>query len=234
MEVTLITPGGGRPQAFALCEKYMQRQTIWGTTEIQWIVADDNEKDPVECTLGQTHIFGNLKWTPNINTLRYNLDAAIPLIKGEYVFIIENDDLYKPRYLEVMLQFLQHADLVGYCDVTYYNISRKSYFEMGNFKHASLCCTAFVKTYIPYFYRAIHSGEAYADTVLWQNARRARHKCILFSGMDNLSLGMKGLPGRTGIGVGHTSHEFIADQQWVKLRSLMPEEDAKVYIDMVK
>lgn len=45
---------------------------------------------------------------------------------------------------------------------------------------------------------------------------------------------MKGLPGRTGIGVGHTSHEFVADQNFVKLRALMPEEDARVYIEMVK
>lgn len=233
--ITLITPGGGRPEAFALCEKFMARQTIWND-EIQWIVADDNEKDPVKCTMGQEHIFGSLKWKPGINTLRYNLAAAIPHIKGEQVYIIENDDNIKPHYLEVLSGFLKNCVLVGYCDVTYYNLALRGFKEMNNFQHASLCCTAFHRSYLGHFEKALHSGEQFFDLRLWGNARRGKHKYVLFSGMGDLSVGMKGLPGREGIGFGHTAHptEFTNDSHFVKLKQLVSEEDAKAYIELTK
>lgn len=233
--ITLITPGGGRPQAFALCERFMSKQTIWGKEDIQWIVADDNEKDPVVCTLGQEHIFGGLRWKSGINTLRYNLAAALPLIKGDEIFIIENDDLYKPQYLEVMSSFLKQADLVGFTNVTYYSLATKGFMEMHNQQHASLCCSAFKKTYLPHFERALHSGEQFFDIKLWGNARRARHKYLLFSGMDNISVGIKGTPGRSGIGVGHEqTAPFIADPHFVKLAELVGNEYVQDYKNMLK
>jgi len=230
--VTLLTPTGSRPKAFELCEKYMARQTYKG--DIQWIVVDDSPNSPTPCTMGQEYYVGPLTWKPGLNTQRYSLDLALSKAKGDYIFVLEDDDHYAPNYIETMVNMLQYADMVGECDVTYYSLrAPRGYMEMKNYRHASTCQTAFRKSYVPMFYRALHSGEKYFDILLWNTARMANHKVMLFSGL-NLCIGMKGLPGRTGIGVGHTSHEFIADQQWVKLRSLMPEEDAKVYIDMVK
>lgn len=232
--ITLITPGGGRHESFALTEKYMKRQSIWGKIPIQWIVADDNKHDPVKCTLDQEHIFGALQFKPGLNTLRYNLAAAIPLVKGEYVFIIENDDYYRSQYLEVYLEFLKHCDLLGTCGVTYYSLkSPRGFKEMGNHGHASTCQTAFRKSYLPHFERAVHSGEQYFDLHLWGVAHRYKHKFILFSGMD-LCVGMKSLVGRGGIGCGHTDNDFIADPHFVKLKQLIGPEDAQAYIDMCK
>lgn len=230
MSVTLITPGGGRPEAFKLCESYVARQTYRG--ELQWIVADDNEQDPVICTMGQEHIFGGLQWKPGVNTLRYNLAAALPHVRGDWVFIWENDDYYKPGYLEVFCDYLKHCDLLGECDVTYYSLKNRAYREMGNFKHASTCQTAFRKSYIPVFEKAVHSGEQFFDIKLWQTARQWKHKNILFSGLD-LCVGMKSLPGRDGIGVGHGNVDFTADRDFIKLKQLIGPTDAKAYIDMV-
>lgn len=235
-KITLITPGGGRPEAFALCEKMMQKQTIWDKEEIEWLVCDDNPKDPVLCTLPQQkHIFGALEWRPGFNTQRYNIAAALPHITGDYIYVIENDDYYRPEYLETMQDFLKYSYLVGYCDVTYYNIAIRGFKEMNNFQHASTCCTAFRKNYLSHFERALHSGDTFWDITLWSNARRGKHKYILFSGVMDLSVGIKGLPGRSGIGFGHHAapSEFTADPHFVKLKQLVGEEDAKAYIALV-
>lgn len=232
--ITLITPGGGRHASFALTERYMSRQSVWNKMPIQWLVCDDNKADPIKCTLNQQHIFGALQWKPGINTLRYNLAAALPHIKGDYVFIIENDDFYRYTYLEVYLDFLKHCDLLGTSGVTYYSLkSPRGFKEMNNFHHASTCQTAFRKSYLPHFETALHSGEQYFDLRLWSNAHRFKHKFILFSGMD-LCVGMKSLPGRGGIGCGHTDNDFTPDPNFVKLKQLIGSDDAQAYIDMCK
>ena len=231
--VTLITPGGGRPEAFKLSEMYRARQDYKG--EIQWIVADDNPKDPVVCTMGQEHIFGALQWRPGINTLRYNFAAAIEKVRGSIILVWENDDAYvSPSYISIMVDYLKYADLVGETWVTYYNLKIKGFREMQNTLHASTCQTGFTKAYLPWFERAVHSGEQFLDIFLYQQARARGHKHILFHGL-NLCVGMKGLPGRGGIGFGHTNtHEFTPDSNFVKLKQLVGEEDAKLYINMVK
>jgi hypothetical protein len=233
MKISIITPGGGRPQAFALCEKYMARQTVWKEHEIQWIVVDDNEKDPVRCTMGQEHIFGALPWRFGINTLRYNLDAGIKAATGDYLFVIENDDYYKPQYLEVYLSLLQHADLVGFGDVTYYSLRTRSFREMKNFQHASTCQTAWRKSYTPYILHAVHAGEPYPDLTIWGQARAAKRKYLLALGQD-LCVGIKSTPGRGGIGIGHRADDFIPDNAThAKLKELLGPQDAEVYIKMM-
>lgn len=231
MLVTLITPTGSRPAAFALCEKYIARQTYNG--DIQWIVVDDSPRVPTQCTMGQEYYVGPKEWKPGINTQRYNFDLAISKVKGDYVFIIEDDDSYKPDYIETYLDFLKHAMLVGECDSIYYSLRVKGYQEMKNFNHSSTCQTAFHKKYLPAFERAIHSGDKYPDLALWGIAKANNHKRILFNGLK-LCVGMKGLPGRDGIGYGHTNtSEFIKDSNWVKLIELVGKDDAQAYIKMV-
>lgn len=230
MAITLITTTGSRPEAFALCEKFVARQSYKG--EIQWIVVDDNPSKPTVCTMGQEYIAGPLSWKPGINTQRYSLAVAFPKIRGEQVFIWEDDDNYKVDYLSTMLDMLKYADLVGECGVTYYSLAVKGFKEMGNYQHASTCQTAFNKKYLPRFEQAVHSGEKFFDILLWNSARMRKDKHILFHG-SNLCVGMKGLPGRGGIGFGHTNtHEFTPDSQWVKLRQLVGE-DANLYINLV-
>lgn len=234
MLVTLITPTGWRKKVFALCETFVKRQTYKG--ELQWIVvSDDKIEDPTPCTMGQQYIQCPLIWRPGINTQRYNFAAAIPHVKGDVVFIWEDDDYFKPEYIEVMLDFIKYADLCGECDVTYYNLARKGFRQMSNTLHASLTSTAFKKSYLGHFENAVHSGNTYMDLALWGAAKKKGHKGLLFSGM-NLCVGMKGLPGRSGIGFGHNApeEEFTADPHLVKLKELIGETDAQSYINLLK
>lgn len=232
--VSIITTTGSRPEAFALCEKYIARQTWKGN--IQHIVVCDNWRNPTQCTLGDIQEFyrSPLEWKPGINSQRYSLALGISKVKGDYVFIWEDDDAYKPQYLEVMLDQLKYAPIVGECGVTYYSLLTKGFMEMGNNRHASLCQTAFKKGYIHMFEKAVHSGEIYIDIALWGKVHSNKQPHILFSG-QNLCVGMKGVgKGRAGIGVGHRGNEFTFDTGYTKLKQLLGEEDAKPYIKMME
>lgn len=218
MLVSLLTVGGGRPEAFALCEKFMQRQTYKG--DVQWVFIDDEEKKPTKCSLKQEYYMGPLQWRQGINTQRYNLAYGLSKVRGDYIFFIENDDYYKPEYIDYYLDMFKRSFLVGECNCTYYSLKERSYRNMENFKHASLCQTAFKKSSLPFIEKAIHSGEMYIDIILWNRARAQGVTNILFSG-PNLAVGIKGMPGRSGIGVGHRPSEFTPDENDFKLKELV-------------
>lgn len=228
MLVTLVTPTGNRPEAFKLCEKYMSRQSVWGRTDIEWLVIDDGAT-PTETNLNQIRIEAPKKWKPHINTQRYNLDAAISHIKGDFIFFIEDDDWYHPNYLETYLDLLKGVDAVGEVDTMYYNIKSRSFKGMENFRHASLCQTAISKKLLYTFEAALHSGEAYFDITLWQMITKDKNFKKRFFFGERLCIGIKGMPGRTGIGVGHCPQDFISDPSMAKLAVFIGNEDAKVY-----
>ena len=209
--ITLITATGERPEAFKLCTEYVARQTYKGP--MQWIVVDDG-KVPIPTprdSLKFEYIRGPKIWKPGINTQRLNLDIAIPHIKGDHILLIEDDDWYSPHYLECMLSLLQNADVVGEADAKYYNIKDRSYNELKNYTHASLCSTAFNKKVLPLFELAVNSGELYIDSVFWNLVKQKRAPYTLRLGTANLCVGMKGLPGRKGIGIGHTPVGYSRD-----------------------
>lgn len=221
--VTLVTPTGHRPEAFALCQKYIDRQTYKG--DIQWIIISDDPNIAVPVKSLDTEIYpGPKQWSPGINTQRLNLDAAIPHVKGDYVFIIEDDDWYSPKYIESTLALLQMADVVGEGNTKYYNLKHSCYRELQNYAHSSLCQTAFRRSALPTFEQAVNSGKEFIDIEFW---RLARSKMIYTEA--NLSIGMKGLPGRPGIGLGHRPVDFTADYDMQKLIEWIGEEDAKAY-----
>ena len=226
--ITLLTPTGHRQEAFSLCEKYIERQDYKGP--IEWVVCCDNWQDPTKCTLGQTLIKGPMEWIEGINTQRPNMTALLEHVRGEYCFIIEEDDYLRPEYISVMLDFLKYAALVGESDAVYYSLKTHSYLELKNYHHASLCSTAFKKSLVPLMYRAVNSGALYMDLALYGSAKANHIKTILFNGLG-LCVGMKGLPGRPGIGCGHRPDQsFVLDEQdklgnWKKLRRLVGLDD---------
>jgi len=218
MKVTLITPTGNRPEAFALCEKWIFNQTYKGL--IEWIVTDDFQEAPTRFTLGQIAVKAPKLWTPEINTQRYNLDALMQRITGDYIFVIEDDEYYAPNYIEEMLKLLEHSDIAGLSNSKYYHLRIPGFKYMDNFTHASLCQTAFKKSVLPLLYRAVHSGHYYFDIKLWEYALADKLKSTLVSN-TNWSIGIKGMPGRAGLGAGHARVGYRGDndhkifQEWV-------------------
>lgn len=231
MAVTLITPTGGRGEAFSLCEQWIRNQTYKG--DIQWLVTDDCEHlKKTLFTAGQVQVKAPKEWSPDINTHRYNMDALLEKVSGDYVFIIEDDEYYAPNYIESMLKLLETSVVAGISNDRYYHIKAKGYKVIGNWKHASLCRTALRSTAWKILYQAVHSGEYYFDIDFW---RRCREKEISMNLIANssLSVGIKGMPGRAGLGAGHAIVGYARDKDLTTLKDWLGN-DFKYYQPFVK
>lgn len=203
--LTLLTPTGGRPQAWARCQRWMARQTYGGA--VRWVVVDDGpEPQRVDIQRGGWQIEvlrPEPHWQPGQNTQQRNLRAGLAAIDADAprVVIIEDDDWYAPDWLSTCDTMLGLADLVGESHARYYNVAQRRAREMGNSAHASLCSTAVQGMALTLLRAAVERHRTAIDLVLWQMARQRGH---LFRG--GRVVGIKGISGREGIGIGHRSH----------------------------
>lgn len=191
---------GERPEAFALCQRWMARQTYPGP--VRWIVVDDGRDEPrIEA---QEHwevevIRPEPLWSPGKNTQSRNvlagLEAAGPDAR---LVIIEDDDWYAPSWLSVCAAALERAELVGESHARYYNVAQRKALQLTNHSHASLCSSALRGVALNTLKQACHGSPDFIDIALW---REAANKLLFRS---HGVVGIKGLPGRPGIGVGHS------------------------------
>lgn len=215
----LLTATGCRPEAFALCERWMAAQTYTG--QVTWIIVDDGvEPTPItRSPKGWTQVVIRPMpyWRPGQNTQARNLLKGLAAVDPRFpVLIIEDDDHYAPDWLATVAQALERAELVGECRARYYNIAQRKGRQLRNEGHASLCATAMRGAAIETFRRCCERSPKFIDLELWRR-HRSRH---LFTGYR--VVGIKGLPGRGGIGMGHRDDfrgEFDPDgallRQWV-------------------
>lgn len=230
--ITLITPTGDRYLAFKICEMWMSRQTM---PYNQWIVVDDGITRHVPATLSQDVI--TRKRGPNEppHTLHLNILEALPHIKYNKILIIEDDDYYAPGYIAHMAKMLGHAHIAGQGQSIYYNIRDRNIRRLQNREHVSFCQTGFTNYNIEKLEQAAKIvSTAYAkgqalpmlDILFWRNAAGKR---TIETGTKKLCIGIKGLPGRTGIGMGHSRQE-PNDPDFSQLKAEIGEGDAGVYI----
>ena len=237
--ITLLTPTGHRPEAFNLCKKFINRQTYKGP--MQWVIVYDSPEAPdttgIRQNISVETYKGPKEWREGINTQRFNMDLAIQKAKGDFIFVIEDDDWYSPQYIETYIWLMSRWDVVGEGNNNYYNLERMAYREWKNVQHASLCSTAIKKSKLDLLDRAVNSGEIFYDIALWRMVRQEKHKGVINVGMG-LNVGMKGLPGRYGIGGGHAKPanadmaNFEKDKNASVLIDWVGAADAKVYIDL--
>ncbi len=236
--ITVITCTGHRKEAFEICVAYVARQTY--REPIQYIVVVDNEDPsyikPLLKTLPKNitpELYQNSEiWEPGKNTYQGNMLLAIEHIAGDKILIMEDEDQYSPRYIEEMSKVLEFGEIAGEANASYYNLHIPGWRRMQNYAHASLCQTGIKASMLPAFKDAVNSGNKYFDIELWQNAHRRGVPCVMFSDV-NLCIGMKGMPGRPGIGVGHTKEGFIPDNDLVILKKWL-KEDASIYLPFVR
>jgi hypothetical protein len=202
MRVTLITPTADQPLGMLLCERYMQRQSA---TWHQWIVADDG-CEHARLTLGQQHI-RRVREHEGGRSLAGNLLAALPHVTGDVVLVIEHDDWYAPNHVEVCIEKLAKSAAAGSRWQRYYNVERRCWRVMRNVGSA-LCNTAFSVDLVPAMERAArraHAAGSYGvDRMFWDAIGTAG----AVHDVDTV-VGIKGLPGRRGLGMGHRP-----DEQW--------------------
>lgn len=224
--ITAITPTGDRPLAFSLCRRWIENQTI---RPDQWIVVDDG-KEPIKETGGFDYIRREPKGEKN--TLALNLMKATPHVKGDVILIIEDDEYYAPRYIEVMTKHLNKHEVVGIGRSRYYHLPSGGYMIIGNMRHASLAETGFRRSFLPEFKKILTPGKLYIDFAIWQRARRRGF--VLRDDKAPLYVGIKGLPGRQGIGRGHERGIYkMFDKDRRVLRRWIPK-DFQTYLDILE
>ncbi len=219
-KLTLLTPTGARPKVWSLCEYFMSRQTFKGP--VRWVVVDDG-------TVPQKITFSKPNWELEVirpmpywingqNTQARNLSEGLKRIsEDEWVAVIEDDDYYSPGYLEHVHIWLHLRDLVGEGFSRYFNASTKRGQFMLNSSHASLCSTAVKGRALADLKRIVNSSPKCIDLQLWRSQAGQ-----IFT--TKHVVGIKGLPGRSGIGVGHRDNFGVP----MKLSTLIGE-DAKIY-----
>lgn len=208
--IALITPTGGRPKQIRLCAEWMKKQTYKG--EVLWVLVDDVApittdfiNDDFKENWKIVRLFPRPRWEEGQNTQKRNLLVGVREVEKydnvQSVFIIEDDDYYFPYYLEKMVQKLGRYSVAGQVKTLYFNIIDGVLKRHKNTHHSSLFQTAFKIDQLPVFKNVLLSDiDVFIDIHFWNSVG---HKRINLFNSTDLSIGIKGLPGRKGIGIGH-------------------------------
>lgn len=225
-KLSLITCTADRPWAMARAEFQMARQTC---PFDEWIVADDGT-DAATLTLGQTHLRRERDGEGALSLGR-NMLAALEAVTGDLIVVIEDDDWYHPEYLSTCVNHLQSRQATGDPMQRYYNVAQRRYVVMNN-RGSALCQTAFHRSLLPKMRQAIEEALSVnhygIDARFW--AKLSPSQYLLQAGQQ--TVGMKGLPGRSGLGMGHrpdSKRPWQDDPRGITLRSWLGA-DADAYL----
>lgn len=230
---SVITATGARPEAFEICKQLVVRQTL-SREFFEWIIVDDGPDavvlDGLPRDLKIVYIRPEKLWQLGENTLVRNLSLGISQARNDWFAFMEDDDWYHPDYLKRYFQLIQQNDVfcVGEARAKYYHLGNRQYRTMINNGHASLCQTAFHETFLPVFKELLKRDNPYVDIPFWAAVRK-QGGAFLFPESTH-SVGIKGLPGRPGIGTGHLFHpEWAVDVSGSMLCEWIGKEDLALY-----
>lgn len=250
--IIAITATGARPEAFALCQKYMARQTVGPDV---WIIVDDTESAVrLPHTCAETYelygLMGIILLRPEPfwphsgepNTQHRNILAALDYIETHYgstedaLILFEDDDAYAPDYIEKQVARLKDYPLVGESPTRYYHLRHRAFREFEPNPWASLAQTAMRAEMIPALRDACEC-RSMIDMHLW---RLHGSKGKLYE--DYSVLGIKGMPGRVGVTAVHTNpidgrwqtddpglsrlHQWIGHDAYAYIPFIYPPEPA--------
>lgn len=233
MSITCVTVTGDRPEAFELCRRWIDSQTV---KPDQWLVIDDGY-DPIPLSLqtGMDYVRRN-PTDGEGHTLVLNLTEALPHIKGDKILIMEDDDWYGPEYIKTMSYYLNAYDMVGEGAARYYFAPLMLFRRLHNSNHSSLCQTGFTRKVLPIFEKCI-PGNPYVDARLWGAGVNNRYIFMDTSDKLKLHCSLKGLRGRKGIGEGHTATakniHYQLDAGLNQLIEWVGEPNARIYMNHV-
>lgn len=228
MTITAVTPTRDRPEAFALCELYMSRQT---RKPDQWIVLDDGQ-EPAKCTMGQQHIYVPTAREGVSLTNKLKIALAHGIITSDALLIFEDDDHYTPEWVATCCESLETAKIFGEARAIYYNVRERWWFKHGNCDHASLCSTAMRREIFPLLLQQCQGQSPYVDQTTWNTV--ARNLRLVRDpekhGNKHLIVGIKAMPGTRGYTGAHSVRDVNArdDKNLVKLREFIGD-DADLY-----
>lgn len=230
LKLACLTPTGDRSEAFALCHRFMSRQTHKPDL---WFVTDDGATEtavqPADFQIATLRL---PPWdkpgTSQHRNMLALLDAAEQSDADAFV-VIEDDDYVGPHYLERCAEHLATHELIGERPARYYNVKTRHWRVFQNTYHASLCQTAFRRSMIQPLRDVCASGQ-WIDMTFWP---KHFSRGLLWDGYN--VLGIKGMPGRGGISSAHRETENWGhyDPDLSKLREWIGA-DAALYAEYVE
>lgn len=236
MCIALITPTGAREAQLRLCAKFMHRQSFTG--EVCWVIVDDALPRSSDFIVRAFHyqwdilkVYPQPYWEEGQNTQGRNLKAGVDALLAAYhpsqieaIYIIEDDDYYRPEYLQAMYDRKDLREVWGESHTIYYNVRLRRWIENQNAGWSSLFQTAFKVSALPLF------EMLYTQKFIDYEFFRLAHSVNLFRTTEKLSIGIKGQAGRRGIGAGHGFiPHMLFDADGLKLRELIGN-DADLYL----
>ncbi len=219
--ITLITPTRNRPEAFALLETWIERQTYRGP--LQWIVVNDGAT-PYTYHHEQEVILRS-PTQREVHSLCSNVLAALPKIQGDLAIVAEDDDWLAPQYIDRLIELADGRDLVGSAPATYYNLAGPSLRKLNNRRHCSFGQTAFRPAVAPLIESVAQRGDPYIDLALWHEWTGSK---VIAPNRPLLHVSVKSMPGEPGIGTGHAMRGSVDDLELTMLRTLIGD-DADYY-----
>lgn len=181
MKLTAITATYNRPEAIAICRRYVERQT---RPPDQWLVLDGPEPMPEKIL------------------------AAIEggRIEGEAVAFFEDDDWFRPDWLEWVEGAIKGGyEIVGEGNAVYYQVRNRWFSECKNVRHAALVQTAVHRDLLESVADVIRSYRSpFFDTRLWQLAAN-KFLALPKSPAERRVVGIKGMYGSAGYSGEHNS-----------------------------
>lgn len=162
----LVTTTKGRPAAIEMLKKHISKQTF---EDFEWlIIAEDFEgyKFPKNATVIKRD--GSKDTLPSIC---HNWLTALDYFessKHDRCICAEDDDWYTAEYLRETNKHLDKCELFGWSEDAYYYVLSRKGKRCHNVAHASLACTAFKRSVIPYMRECCMQGSVFIDVLLWR------------------------------------------------------------------
>ena len=219
-ELILITPTGGRVEGMELLAQYLDAQTYKGPAT--FLVVDDcDPATPLPDSRFAVEVLRpSWRWQKGDNTQCQSMALALDQVgDNDTVLIIEDDDAYLQNHIEATLHELETVELVGEKVARYYNVYTRRHQTMSQSNHATLASTGMRGNALKLLREICDRPTRSIDINLWHE----------FHGPKSLTenanvVGIKGLPGRGGIGIGHKAGFGQPDmtntlRQWLGARS---------------
>ena len=168
------------------------------------IVDDGIEPLQINPSIPFTVIHPENKWRLGDNTQKRNMLIAMNECKGDIIAVIEDDDWYGPDYLSTMIDHLSHGfAVVGLSNVPYYNIMYKKYKNLKNGSFSPMGMTVFKRSAINTLRAILSTYDNRFDVRFWKTLTVPRNLISPIVNKKPIAVGIKGVPGRPGLGIGH-------------------------------
>lgn len=235
--IDIITPSGDRPIQFSLCVEWMRNQNF--QEKVNWIIADDGEYGYYETpTMPKNWNVIHIK-IQNRKLKRSsqpeNILAALEHIQSDKIIMIEDDDYYHKDWLYLCSSTLDRCDIFGRDNLIQYNLRNRTYWDKSYIlkRTNAMAQTSFNSSLVErlkdFAIRHKEDFDPLLDHHIWTSVPESK-KIFMPKGKIEYVVGIKGLPGRSGMSVKHNKLLPIEDKNLDVFFEVLGEDVGNIYL----